>query len=72
MFKDKKYQVIKQAIPYDLTNFIFNYFLLKQDAVEFMYKNNIIHDNGMVCLVLGQINKFLIHILIMGIWLWKH
>ena len=47
MFKDKKYQVIKQAIPYDLTNFIFNYFLLKRDALEFMYKNNIIHDNGM-------------------------
>ena len=47
MFKDKKYQVIKQAISYDLANFIFNYFLLKRDAVEFMYKNNIIYDNGM-------------------------
>jgi hypothetical protein len=47
MFKDKKYQVIKQAIPYDLANFIFNYFLLKRDAVDFMYKNNIIYDNGM-------------------------
>ena len=47
MFKDKKYQIIKQAIPYDLANFIFNYFLLKRDAVEFTYKNNIIHDNGM-------------------------
>ena len=46
-FKTKKYQVIKQAIPYDLANFIFNYFLLKRDAVEFMYKNNIIYDNGM-------------------------
>jgi len=47
MFKDKKYQVIKQAIPYDLANFIFNYFLLKRDAVDFMYKNNVIYDNGM-------------------------
>jgi len=47
MFKDKKYQIIKQAIPYDLANFIFNYFLLKRDAVDFMYKNNIIYDNGM-------------------------
>ena len=46
-FKTKKYQVIKQAIPYDLANFIFNYFLLKRDAVDFMYKNNIIYDNGM-------------------------
>ena len=42
-----KYQVIKNAVSYDLANFIFNYFLLKRDAVEFMYKNNIIHDNGM-------------------------
>jgi len=36
-----KYKVIKNAISYDLANFIFNYFLLKKDAVEFMYKNNI-------------------------------
>jgi len=36
-----KYQVIKGAINYELANFIFNYFLLKRDAVEFMYKNNI-------------------------------
>ena len=42
-----KYQVIKNAVSYDLANFIFNYFLLKRDAVDFMYKNNIIHDTGM-------------------------
>ena len=36
-----KYQVIKNAISYDLANFIFNYFLLKRDAVGFMYQNNI-------------------------------
>ena len=35
------YQVIKGAINYELANFIFNYFLLKRDAVKFMYKNNI-------------------------------
>jgi len=40
-FQDKKYQVIKKAVSYDLANFILNYFLLKRDAVEFMYKNNI-------------------------------
>jgi hypothetical protein len=43
-----KYQVIKGAINYELANFIFNYFLLKRDSVEFMYKNNIIHDNAML------------------------
>jgi hypothetical protein len=42
-----KYQVIKNAVSYDLANFIFNYFLLKRDAVDFMYKNNIIYDTGM-------------------------
>ena len=42
-----KYQVIKEALNKELANFIFNYFLLKRDAVDFMYKNNIIHDTGM-------------------------
>ena len=40
-FRVDKYQVIKKAISYELANFIFNYFMLKRDAVEFMYKNNI-------------------------------
>jgi len=48
MFTEKKYQVIKNAINYDLANFIFNYFLLKKDAVQYMYENNIIHDTGML------------------------
>ena len=36
-----KYQVIKGAVSYELANFIFNYFLLKRDAVDFMYQHNI-------------------------------
>jgi len=43
-----KYQVIKNAISYELANFIFNYFLLKRDAVAFMYENNLIYDTGML------------------------
>ena len=43
-----KYQVIKGAVSYELANFIFNYFLLKRDAVAWMYTNNIVHDNGML------------------------
>jgi hypothetical protein len=43
-----KYQVIKSAINYELSNFIFNYFLLKRDAVKYMYENNIIYDTGML------------------------
>ena len=42
-----KYQVIKGALSYELANFIFNYFLLKRDAVQWMYQNNITYDNGM-------------------------
>ena len=41
MFKVKKYQVIKNAVSYELANFILNYFLLKRDAVSYMYQNNI-------------------------------
>ena len=43
-----KYQTIKNAISYELANFIFNYFLLKRDAVGWMYKNNITYDNGLL------------------------
>jgi len=42
-----KYHVIKGALNYELANFIFNYFLLKRDAVHYMYKNNVTYDNGM-------------------------
>ena len=41
MFKDYKYQVIKKALSYELANFTLNYLLLKRDAVNFLYKNNL-------------------------------
>jgi len=47
-FRVNKYQVIKKAVSYELANFCLNYFLLKRDAVDWMYKNNIIYDNGML------------------------
>ena len=37
-----KYKVIKKAVSYELANFCYNYFLLKRDAVSFMYGNNIV------------------------------
>ena len=46
-FEQTKYQVIRNAISYDLANFCFNYFLLKRDAIKFMYDNNFIAENGM-------------------------
>ena len=39
-FKTKKYQVIRQALPIPLANFIFNYMMLQRDAVDLMVKNN--------------------------------
>ena len=43
-----KYQVIKNAVSFELANFIFNYFMLKLDAVAWMYQNNVTYDNGML------------------------
>ena len=43
-----KYQVIKGAISYELANFVFNYFLLKRDAVKYMYEKNITYDTGVL------------------------
>ena len=48
IFQYKKYQVIKNAVSYELANFIFNYFMLKRDAVEFLYQNNITYDTGLL------------------------
>ena len=41
IFAQNKFQVIKKAVPYELANFIFNYFLLKRDAVNYLYTNNL-------------------------------
>jgi hypothetical protein len=46
-FQQHKYQVLDNAISYDLANFCFNYFLLKRNAVKYMYENNIIAQNGL-------------------------
>jgi len=46
-FKKDKYQVIKKAISSELTDFIFNYFLLKKNAVHYMYSNNLIKENSL-------------------------
>ena len=42
-----KYTVIRNAVSYDLANFCYNYFLLKRDALRFMYDNNLIAENGL-------------------------
>ena len=65
MFEIKKYQVIKNALPYELANFIFNYFLLKRDATAFMYQNNI-HSESPILGTWGD-NKYPIPFLVMVI-----
>ena len=47
-FQEKKYQVIKEAIPKQLANFCYNYFLLKRDATKFMYDNNIVAETPLL------------------------
>jgi hypothetical protein len=46
-FKQNKYQVIKQAVSFELVNFCFNYFLLKRDAIKYLTENNLIARNIM-------------------------
>ena len=41
--KEFKFKVVENAITVELANFIYNYFLLKSDAVKHMYNNNM-HD----------------------------
>ena len=48
MAEFNKYHVIKNALSYDLANFIFNYFLLKRDAVKWMYDHDVTWDNGLL------------------------
>ena len=47
-FEQNKYQVIKEAIPKQLANFCYNYFLLKRDATKFMYDNNIVAETPLL------------------------
>ena len=42
------FKVVKQAISFELSNFLFNYFLLKREAVEHMYNTNMTYDSGML------------------------
>ena len=42
------YKVVKQAINFELSNFLFNYFLLKREAVTYMYENNWTYNTGLL------------------------
>ena len=44
LFQQHKYLVIRNAISFELANFALNYFLLKRDAVNWMYQNNYISE----------------------------
>jgi hypothetical protein len=44
-FKKDNYLIIKKAVPEQLIKFIYNYFLLKKEAVKFMYANNVIQEH---------------------------
>lgn len=52
-FKKNKFIVIKSAISKEIANFVCNYFLLKKEAVYYMYENNIISINEITSVILG-------------------
>ena len=65
-FKKNKYCVIKEAVPKDIAEFVYNYFLLKRTVARTLFDQRYISNlqrNG----ERGQINKFQIHIRIMQI-----
>tara|TARA_R100001086_G_scaffold147150_1_gene77876 strand:- start:243 stop:851 length:609 start_codon:yes stop_codon:yes gene_type:complete len=39
-YKNDGYEIIKGAVSFELATFIFNYFLLKRDAVEWLFQNH--------------------------------
>jgi hypothetical protein len=45
-FKKNKFIIIKSAISKELAEFVCNYFLLKKEAVYYMYENNLISPNS--------------------------
>jgi hypothetical protein len=44
-FTKQKYIIVKEAISKDMAEFLYNYFLIKKDAAEYYYKNNIFKEN---------------------------
>ena len=64
-FQTNKYQVIKNALSYELANFALNYLLLKRDAIRFMYENNL-HSQSPI-LGTWTDHKYQIHSLVMVI-----
>lgn len=48
MFQDQKYQVIRGAVNRDLIDFCFNYFLMKRQAVAYMYQNKIVGESPLL------------------------
>jgi len=47
-FNKNKYQIIKKAISKELAKFVFDYFLLKREAVKYMYENNIVRQTAVL------------------------
>jgi hypothetical protein len=47
-FKKNKYLIIKKVVSKELINFIYDYFILKREAVRFMYTNNIVQEHALL------------------------
>ena len=66
-FQKNKYCVIKEAVPKQIAEFVYNYFLLKRQVARTLFDDKIHFSFLQLSLVYGMMNKFLIHILTMQI-----
>lgn len=48
IFSRQKYLIVRKAISKDLAEFLYNYFLIKKDAAQYYYKNNIFTQNTLL------------------------
>ena len=44
-FKENNYQIIRNVVPSDVVNFCFDYFMIKREAVDFMYNHKMIPES---------------------------
>lgn len=47
-FQEHKYLVVRQAISPELANFCFNYFMIKRQAVAYMYRNKVLQETPLL------------------------
>ncbi len=47
-FTENKYQVVRNAVSAELIDFCFNYFMIKRQAVAYLYRNRILNESPLL------------------------